>query len=704
MPPSLISTDTFPGDDMSPEAIGEAASMIRFVGDQVAGDAADVVKTWATIAGSYDAPEAGQLVAAMTQVKTSGDTFDSHLGSAADALVTFADEVRTIKTTLEGLRGRANALLATIDGNGKVGAGGIGPGTDWWHDPVTFGQNEELITAVAAQADLLSAAQSKCAGAIESLVDGGGRHGENGGPGFSTVTAPPVEDAPWGHVMTGQEMDELWEQQAPGWERGASKQVMEGVAGLATIAGFDTSQFDPSSGLPHGTLFGSWSVHNSVTTIEGIASMLFRHPLKTGAGALKGFFAIGDWDHPGYAIGEVAVNVAGVGLAFTKLSSVSKIGTTGRGSAGAGRLASDAAESSRLARLAEIGQRVSRKVTLPTVEGLKNLAQSARLSTTWTETIKRLDKVATVLHHDIEVGKANGRDHVTALGQKAEPQTFAGHDLRHLDDVRTERPSPETYHLAGPGSAAAKPSHLSSSHGGSGVEGTDLGREGSERAGTAVLDGPFDSHPHPLDDASGFRDDSSGRHPPRPPYAGLDNGVDDVDLLGTDPAPSGNLPAGSTHGHSWDTPAGRQAWVDEARADPEHTRNVPGSRPADEYQRSVVGDPEVRLGRIEHERIWADGVGVDPDKVVALEAKYVANPARSIYEGRGPAFMQEKLMEQFDGEMHRYADVIRSGETPVGRLRILTNTPGAAEYLGARARRILGPEIDLQVVVMTGEP
>lgn len=60
-------------------------------------------------------------------------------------------------------------------------------------------------------------------------------------------------------------------------------------------------------------------------------------------------------------------------------------------------------------------------------------------------------------------------------------------------------------------------------------------------------------------------------------------------------------------------------------------------------------------------------------------------------------------MKQFDGEMERYGQPIRATDTPVGRLRIAASTDQAAEFLGQRARRILGPDIDLDVVVRSAE-
>jgi hypothetical protein len=86
-------------------------------------------------------------------------------------------------------------------------------------------------------------------------------------------------------------------------------------------------------------------------------------------------------------------------------------------------------------------------------------------------------------------------------------------------------------------------------------------------------------------------------------------------------------------------------------------------------------------------------LAVDPDTIVAVEAKFVINPGRSLHEGKAPAF----LWRDFDGELARYAKVVRHPDNPVGRLRIVANTRAAADVLGARARRILGDDIDIDV-------
>lgn len=83
--------------------------------------------------------------------------------------------------------------------------------------------------------------------------------------------------------------------------------------------------------------------------------------------------------------------------------------------------------------------------------------------------------------------------------------------------------------------------------------------------------------------------------------------------------------------------------------------------------------------------------------MVAVDAKYVLDPgsSKAMYEGKRPDF----LMRDFDREMKRYARVVRDTANPVSRIRIVTNTELAGGFLGDRARRILGEDVDLTVDV-----
>lgn len=54
-------------------------------------------------------------------------------------------------------------------------------------------------------------------------------------------------------------------------------------------------------------------------------------------------------------------------------------------------------------------------------------------------------------------------------------------------------------------------------------------------------------------------------------------------------------------------------------------------------------------------------------------------------------------MDDFDDEMRVYGEVIRSSGNPVSSLTLVTNTPEFVEFLGQRAREILGPDVELHI-------
>lgn len=121
-----------------------------------------------------------------------------------------------------------------------------------------------------------------------------------------------------------------------------------------------------------------------------------------------------------------------------------------------------------------------------------------------------------------------------------------------------------------------------------------------------------------------------------------------------------------------------------------------------DFQRRHAGEHEIRLTTDDpDDAIWADGIAVDPDTVVAVEAKFVDKPSRSMYEGKVSQPMLDVLLVRFDNEVKRYGKVIRHGDNPVSRLRLVVSTEAGGAYLGARARRLLGDDIDLDVQVRT---
>jgi hypothetical protein len=160
---------------------------------------------------------------------------------------------------------------------------------------------------------------------------------------------------------------------------------------------------------------------------------------------------------------------------------------------------------------------------------------------------------------------------------------------------------------------------------------------------------------------------------------------------------SGTRTADARGGDRWSDPEARRQWVDQWLADPTHLERETHAGPEYDFQRRYAGEYQVKLRIPDGTQIKADGLTVDPDTVVALDTKYVVAPGggRQLYEGGRPEFMYR----QFDHEMERYAKVLREVSNPVSRLRLITNSERAAEFLAARARKILGDGIDLVVIV-----
>ncbi len=96
----------------------------------------------------------------------------------------------------------------------------------------------------------------------------------------------------------------------------------------------------------------------------------------------------------------------------------------------------------------------------------------------------------------------------------------------------------------------------------------------------------------------------------------------------------------------------------------------------------------------------AEGLSLAADGVAMLEATHLhRGGAPMLYEGQAPAMLAERLLTPFDDEMRRYATVIRDPHNPVTRLRLIVGSDLAASMLGGRAREILGPELDLMIIV-----
>jgi hypothetical protein len=164
----------------------------------------------------------------------------------------------------------------------------------------------------------------------------------------------------------------------------------------------------------------------------------------------------------------------------------------------------------------------------------------------------------------------------------------------------------------------------------------------------------------------------------------------------------GSAAAVGAAGSRWWDPAARARWLEDLKSNPANRQRQTSRAPWAVHQRAVTGtDLETRLTSGDL-AIWADDVVLDGDAVAAVEVKHTGTPGNSPYDGTASAFGESVVLVKFDNELERYAAVIADESNPVSRLRLSASDQASAEFLGTRARAILGPDIDLDVVINEG--
>ena len=99
-------TSRFPGGDLDPEMVDDAAVLLEVRAVQVRSQGRWVVDVWSGLRECYQAPEAGQLYAVMGPVgKLSGD-FADDVGVVAEAL--HSPSRHRLRTSGRGVRRRSS--------------------------------------------------------------------------------------------------------------------------------------------------------------------------------------------------------------------------------------------------------------------------------------------------------------------------------------------------------------------------------------------------------------------------------------------------------------------------------------------------------------------------------------------------------------------------------------------------------------------
>ena len=487
----VIDTSVMPGDDMDPDAIGAAAKRIRSSGVSVSKTTTATQTAWSKISGSYEAPEQGQLYEAMNPVKTEGETFSTDLGSAATALETFAETVRTIKAAVVKIRADVKTFEDKIASDGTIQpSGGYNPygggmklPIQWNEDKGMVAEQNRLADAITAQREAMQAAEIACANSIADVT--GAAHVPTSGP--KAPPAPPqVADAQWYLTAPIDRKENCGEQIAHAL---VIDFVGGAVSGLAGLVGVSWSPTTGKFANWFDTLKGSWSGLGKV--VLGTSPLLLGALALTGhqklaVDSMKGVASFGGdqfsidpfakdpthryKDQPYRAWAYTAVNVASWLLPPLKALTAAKVGKTAE-------LASDAAKAGELGKagsVARFGSAADLARALRESGSLDKLGKVGELVKT--KIAERVGTASDLSHslddlktpelskYDMDAGQAHPHtDHppvhdVDAGTSHEPPRTHAG-DHATTDHPASHHPDQTPGHDGQPADPSAQPAH-----------------------------------------------------------------------------------------------------------------------------------------------------------------------------------------------------------------------------------------------------
>ena len=265
-----------PGDM---ELLAQHAGELSQVGPAFSMTGEQVNSTWQQLAGVYDAPEAGQLMAATGPVQTTAASVGEDIAAVGGALATYASTVKQIQDRLDALRTQAEDLVAEAeadkDSEGVLERAGeiIGIGGD--NDEYAERSNE-LVGQVNAEVAAFEQAQRVCANAINALY-GGLQYRANDGDSQE-------ERGEFGD--TAEQLNTAFEQgQELPW--GSYAETDTGIVG----AGRDwvrTTLGDLGSLIGRDPVTGDWSWSTAGTAWQGVgtfalAAAVYSSPIPVGA-------------------------------------------------------------------------------------------------------------------------------------------------------------------------------------------------------------------------------------------------------------------------------------------------------------------------------------------------------------------------------------------------------------------------------------
>ncbi|MER5490744.1 hypothetical protein [Streptomyces sp. NPDC002490] len=195
---------------------------------------ADVHARFQGLSAFYTAPEAEQLFATTTPVKTESDLFADQLESVTTALSEYAAEVRPIEARLKQLQADATTFANSISGD-----------EHWKDDGDKVEENNDLVKDVNAAVAAFWSAERTCANKITALVCGTHFVADDGSGapnmyGFAEGDLDNTRELPWGSQV--EESRRWWEvhHHVGSFLKGVFVDGLWGtIRGLGTLVGVD---------------------------------------------------------------------------------------------------------------------------------------------------------------------------------------------------------------------------------------------------------------------------------------------------------------------------------------------------------------------------------------------------------------------------------------------------------------------------------
>ncbi|MXS73729.1 hypothetical protein CSIV_12685 [Microbacterium sp. CSI-V] len=166
---TLVALADVPTVDIDPSALSSAAESLRTHADAATDSAERISSTWNTLPASYEAPEAGELLARMTVVPRAADDFADTARRVAAIMAQLADQLALARAQETSLRTEVVSFRDAVRGfRASSDDMGLGSSDDTW-GPGQFLRNQELISECLSLRTLRDTAIEEARGDLASI-------------------------------------------------------------------------------------------------------------------------------------------------------------------------------------------------------------------------------------------------------------------------------------------------------------------------------------------------------------------------------------------------------------------------------------------------------------------------------------------------------------------------------------------------------